>query len=319
MLNRQLILCLAAATVISGCGGGSNESPLTRGGPHTWQLVAGASSQQEALQSLKFYQNALTIDAGDTVTWAFPTGEPHTVTFLGPRPAPPPPTDPTARLPAGGSSYDGTAYTSSGFVLLGKTYSLRFPTPGTYKYHCLLHGPSGMTGTIVVQNAGAPYPTAQSALNDAAQVKIQSDLAQALGAVGQFPYITDGPHVAAGLAPGLNTGMPSPLTVLRFLSGGDLTKTTVTVAVGSTIQWTNLSNNAPHTVTFGPVGQPFPTLNPFSPPSGGNTYDGSAMVNSGVLFPGKSFSLTFTKAGTYTYHCIFHDDTENMIGTVVVQ
>ncbi len=176
-----------------------------------------------------------------------------------------------------------------------------------------------MTGTIIVQNAGAPYPTAQSALNNAAQVQIQSDLMQALGAVAQFPYVTGGPHLAAGLAPGLNVGIPSPLTVLRFLNGGDLSKTTVTVAVGSTVEWTNLSNNEPHTVTFAPVGQPFPTLNPFSPPSGGNTYDGTTLVNSGVMFAGKSFSLTFTKAGTYTYHCIFHDDTENMIGTVVVQ
>lgn len=278
-----------------------------------------SSDQQEALQSLKFYQNSLTIDAGDTVRWAFPTGEPHTVTFLGPRPAPPPPTDPSVRQPAGGSTYDGTTYTSSGFVLLGNTYSLKFPTPGTYRYYCLLHGPSGMMGTIVVQNAGAPYPTAQSALANAVLTQTQSDLTQALGAVAQFPYASDGPHVAAGLAPGLNVGMPSPLTILRFLNGGDLSKTTVTVAAGSTVQWTNLSNNAPHTVTFAPVGQPFPTLNPFSPPSGGNTYDGTTLVNSGVLFPGKSFSLTFTKAGTFTYHCIFHDDTEHMIGTVVVQ
>ena len=47
-------------------------------------------------------------------------------------------------------------------------------------------------------------------------------------------------------------------------------------------------------------------------------YDGTTLVNSGVLGPTQSFSLKFTKAGTYTYHCIFHDDTENMIGTVVV-
>ena len=60
-------------------------------------------------------------------------------------------------------------------------------------------------------------------------------------------------------------------------------------------------------------------MDPFSPPSGGTTYDGSALVNSGPLMPGQSFSLTFTKAGTYTYHCLFHDDTENMIGTITVQ
>jgi plastocyanin len=59
-------------------------------------------------------------------------------------------------------------------------------------------------------------------------------------------------------------------------------------------------------------------LDPFSPPSGGNTYNGTTLVNSGVMNPGSSFALKFTTAGTYTVHCIFHDDTENMIGTVVV-
>lgn len=162
MLTRALALFIAAM-LISGCGGSSNPAaPL---GPQTWQLVAGASAQQEALQSLTFYQNSLTIDAGDSVTWTFPTGEPHTVTFLGPRPTPPPPTDPSASLPAGGATYDGTTYTSSGFVLLGKMYSLRFPTPGTYTYYCLLHGPSGMTGTIVVPNRGCAVSDNPGSLN----------------------------------------------------------------------------------------------------------------------------------------------------------
>lgn len=60
-------------------------------------------------------------------------------------------------------------------------------------------------------------------------------------------------------------------------------------------------------------------MSPFSPASGPRSYDGTQPVNSGVLFPGQSFSLTFTKAGTYTYHCLFHDDTEHMVGTIVVQ
>ena len=71
-------------------------------------------------------------------------------------------------------------------------------------------------------------------------------------------------------------------------------------------------------MTFGIAGQPFPTLPPFAPPSGGTTYDGTVVTNSGPLLPGQSYSLTFTVPGTYTYHCLFHDDTEHMIATVVV-
>lgn len=92
----------------------------------------------------------------------------------------------------------------------------------------------------------------------------------------------------------------------------------ITIDAGDSVTW-QYPAGEPHTVTFAPVGAPFPTMDPFSPPSGGSSYDGSALVNSGPLFGGQSFSLTFTKAGTYTYHCLFHDDTENMIGTVVVQ
>jgi plastocyanin len=29
--------------------------------------------------------------------------------------------------------------------------------------------------------------------------------------------------------------------------------------------------------------------------------------------------VKLTKPGTYTYNCLFHDDTEGMVGTIVVQ
>ncbi len=58
-------------------------------------------------------------------------------------------------------------------------------------------------------------------------------------------------------------------------------------------------------------------------PSGGATYDGSGFVNSGLLFlrvpPGSqkppTYSLTFTKPGTYEYDCLLHP---GMDGTVTV-
>jgi len=309
--------------IIAACsGGGSTSSAVPRSsGPVAWALTAGASDAQEANQGLQFYTNAITIDAGDSVTWTFPAGEPHTVTFLGNRTALPPPTDPSAAQPAGGSSYDGSTYTSSGFMLLGKTYTLTFPKPGSFTYYCILHGQhGGMVGTIIVQQSGAPYPKAQTQYTTDAQASISRDLTAASASVGEFPYAVGGTHLAAGIASGLSNAPPATSTVVRFLdSKSEAPNQSVSVHVGGTVTWTNLSNNFPHTVTFGIAGAPFPNLPPFAPPSGGPTYDGTAVTNSGVMQPGQNYSLTFTKAGTYTYHCLFHDDTENMIGTVVVR
>ena len=317
--------CASAALVVLAACSNSGSSATTPSagpiGPQAFKIVAGGSMSMEALQALRFYPSSLTIDAGDSVTWSFPSGEPHTVTLLGPRAALPPPNDPTAPVPAGGATYDGTAYTSSGFQLLGGSYTLTFPKPGTFLYTCLLHGTltGGMNGVITVQPAGAPYPASNGTAVSAAAAAQAADLALAANAVSLFPFTAGGPHLVAGITPGLSAGPPAPSTVLRFLDGPSLSSTSVTVHVGDTVTWTNESNNEPHTVTLAPVGAPFPTLDPFSPPSGGNVYDGTKLVNSGVINPGSSFSVQFTKAGTYTYHCIFHDDTENMIGTVIVQ
>jgi len=65
----------------------------------------------------------------------------------------------------------------------------------------------------------------------------------------------------------------------------------VDVAVGATVTWTN-GDSVAHTVTAD---------------------DGSF---NGNVDPGATFSFTFTKAGTFTYHCSIHP---SMTGTVVVK
>jgi len=66
----------------------------------------------------------------------------------------------------------------------------------------------------------------------------------------------------------------------------------ISIPVGGTVTWTN-QDSVPHTVT---------------------STDGGPL-NSGTMAPGSSYSYTFTKAGTYTYHCSIHP---SMTGTVVV-
>src|SRR5579875_178947 len=58
---------------------------------------------------------------------------------------------------------------------------------------------------------------------------------------------------------------------------------TLTVAPGTTVTWTN-KDGAAHTVTS----------------------DSGAWPDSGNLATGKSFSFTFTKGGTYAYHCAIY-------------
>ena len=319
MDGRRIVpaACAAAlAIVLASCG----ESP-TPGGPITlpgpqWRLNAGGAAHSQAYQGLQFYPNTITVDAGDTVSWTFASGEPHTVTFLASSQAtPPPPTDPSAPAPAGGSSYDGSTYTSSGFRAGGAIYSLQFTKPGTYTYYCLLHGPE-MQGTVVVNPDGTAYPFTEDAYSSQAVAQTQSDLNDAaswVSALAPLPAST----VDAGLS---GPASPSHATVLRFLTTANVDDSTITVPAGTTITWVNAANNAPHTVTFPIAGQPLPTLpgDPFTPPMGGSTYDGTQVTNSGVLAPGQSYKLTFTKAGTFVYYCLFHDG-QGMAGTVVVQ
>ena len=121
----------------------------------------------------------------------------------------------------------------------------------------------------------------------------------------------------------------------------------ITINAGDTITWKHNAGVEPHTVTFlGPDGKRPEDIMPEGPPQGnqppriilapnvafaqgGNTYDGSAYVNSGVIAAGnpgpQEFSVTFPKAGTYNYICVLHsaqlpDGTIlGMKATVVVQ
>jgi plastocyanin len=71
----------------------------------------------------------------------------------------------------------------------------------------------------------------------------------------------------------------------------------VEVVLGTTVTWTN-QDNVPHNVTIAPVVM-----------SSSNDWE------SRLLYPGQSFSYTFTSQGTFQYHCQEHP---GMIGTVIV-
>jgi plastocyanin/predicted lipoprotein with Yx(FWY)xxD motif len=321
MRFRQLLITLCAFAFAIFAALPASNSPVSAAGVN-WQVSAGSGTPDAAVTGMAFYPPVITIDEGDSITWSF-NGDAHTVTFLSGAAAPPPISQ-AAAIPAGGPSYDGTGLVNSGIITPGNTFTLNFTKAGTFQYQCLLH--PVMHGTVVVQPAGTPYPQTQADYNEAATVAEQTDLGQGNTLRRQLqaaPPVTttnaDG-STNYNVNAGASAGMAS---IMRFLPGK------LTINVGDTVTWTNIDSIDPHTVTFAPDGNypEFPTPASLTP-AGGPTYDGSTFTNSGLIvpagsppFPGipttKSFTLKFTKAGTYTYHCLIHDP-NGMIGKIRV-
>lgn len=114
------------------------------------------------------------------------------------------------------------------------------------------------------------------------------------------PTATGGstPTVAPTATP-TPTPMPTPTATEASASGNSVTianfafsPQSLTVKVGTKVTWTN-NDVATHTVTAT-----------------------NKAFDSGPLSNGKTFSFTFTKAGTYTYGCSIHP---RMQATIIVQ
>lgn len=287
--------------------------PVAAAGPVAWNVDAG-TGDATGVAALKFYPTAITIDAGDSITWKV-AGNAHTVSFLTAGQTPPSPESPAAQSPAGGTTFDGSTFTSSGLILPAPgqdTYSLTFPTTGTFPFLCLLH--PGMTGTVTVNAPGTAYPQDQAAITAAAQAAEAADIATGHALEASFTPSTtanaDGSttyHLAAGVG-------SNGISILRFISE------TLDIKVGDTVEWTNADTNGePHSVSFGAEPQ---DPSAFAP-AGGSTYDGTEPWVSSGLYVGPpipaphSYSVKFTKAGSFPYICVLHDII-GMTGTINV-
>ena len=94
---------------------------------------ASAATVTVDISGFLFKPDVLFITAGDTVTWTNRDSAQHSVVFL-----------------------TGLGQTEN--FGLGQSSSLRFITPGTYRYICGLHGQS-MSATVVVSPADGPIAT----------------------------------------------------------------------------------------------------------------------------------------------------------------
>ncbi len=329
---RKALSCLWILSLSACAGGGmQSTSPIpsvpasvdraaqTAGFASTnWSIGTGASDHNFAVQDLDFYPNAITINAGDTVSYHVASGsggDAHTVSFFPAGAKVPTPFDPNDVNPYGGSTVDGTHALNSGILAGGQVFTLNFPTPGTYRILCLFHEPA-MVMTVVVQRTGTPYPHTAAYYANAAQTERWDDLNAGFASISSFPFKPGGTTLAAGISPGLVHFPPADSTVLRFLDIGKLLSNSgnMTIKVGTVLTWVNESSNEPHTVTFNVAGQsdlppipPDPAVNVVAPP-GITDYDGSKIVNSGTFAPGQKFQLRFTKAGQFYYGCVYHDN-----------
>ncbi|MEO5953204.1 MAG: hypothetical protein ABIQ44_12130, partial [Chloroflexia bacterium] len=335
-------------------------APTTQGEPQTFTALVGNGistkvGDKPSWQGQNFYPATITVNVGDSVLWKFNSGnEPHTVSFMGPitktldfavpdptysPPAGAPPKilfNPIVVNPAGGDTYDGSAFTNSGIRAADQPgpleYKLTFSKSGTYDYVCLLHSGAlpdgtkvGMIGKVVVQDAGSAYPMTPEQVMAEGRRLIDSDAQRAkdlepamMAAVKPSETMADGStmhHITVG-----NMDMERNLEFQRFAPQN------VTVKVGDTVEFSLGMAPAFHTITLGdepdvllvepqPAGPPKIVFNPAVLfPSGGPVHTGTGYYNSGPLAGPmdppeaglKSYSLKFTQAGRYEYICVPH-------------
>lgn len=311
----------------------------------TWAVTVGTDIEAENIELNSYFPNVLTVNVGDTVNWTFAGF--HTVTFnagqpplplIGPGPNPGElqlgagyfPYPPGPNPPSG--NYDGSTQISSGTPPNGPgpsdqappPFTLSFTKAGTFTYECMIH--PGMHGTVVVTPSGGALPEAPDQAtarggNEAMMLEdtIRQEAASVQAGHGTSPSGTGVVTSAAGVSD------PGGVSKLAFLPGD------LTVHVGDVVVWTLADPFEAHTVTFTGGAPPPDFATPAGPPTngpptlviranvagpvGGSTYSGQGYANSGILFPGQSYALSFSTPGTYQYLCLIHPF---MMGTVTV-
>jgi plastocyanin len=102
----------------------------------------------EIIGGRRFDPITITVQSGETVTWANVTDETHTVTAY------------EDKIPEGADyfasgDFDSQEAASSdltpGLLREGDEYEVTFEVPGTYEYFCIPHEADGMIGTVVVE------------------------------------------------------------------------------------------------------------------------------------------------------------------------
>lgn len=314
---------LAVVAALAMSSGASAADPL--------QVQVGLGSGTVGGQA--YLPGKVTVEVGQVITFHVASDEPHSVTLgVGPDGVPPDAwpvsgwqastATPPAAVDLGQANFDGSSFFNTGLMYKGSSASLSFIKPGTYIFDCIIH--PGMTGEIDVVEEGAGGTTTQDQADAAA--KQTSDALLALveptrqarldsvetrknpDGTTTWNIFADASTVAQDL-PGGGTGY---LELYEMLPQG------LAIGVGDTVHW---SATGVHTVTFPGPGQDPSTIDPFGPPVGGDTFDGTSEASSGLLNAAtgspSSFTLTFPTAGVFGYVCALHQQF-GQVGTIAV-
>jgi plastocyanin len=249
---------------------------------------------------------------------------------------------PTRAADAPVETYSGSGYASSGRLVKeslipgappNRTYSLTFDTPGLYEYRCLIHA-DWMSGLVDVAPAAAADVPTQADIDATAQQEQALFMArlERARAQGTTPRSQPGPNGTSTWFVRAGNGLfqidDAHVNLLEFLPKEQ------TIHAGDTVIW---SSGTVHTVTFNPTPPEPQWLTPevqtdgsvrvvrnaqllaLANPSG--TFVPTLFFNSGVLNTagplGATWSLTFSKAGTFGYYCGVHRE-QGMKGTITV-
>lgn len=338
-MRKTLIVMLAALALIATACGDDDDGTDAPSGAQTYDVDIDADADPQ-FQISTYFPAKLTVRPGDTINFRSASkAHPHTVTLgikadQSNRPALITPqgenpvafgpcftdTEPSTQLaacptpdpnPASPPAFAGKGYWSSG--ILSKAAGPTTPAnitlkldaatpPGDYTFLCMLH--PFMTGVLTVadDDGDRQAPTAVRADAEAAA-------ARAIEATADVK-----PRAAT---PGnVTAGWGDNITAVNLFD-----PQAITIKAGETVTWTATSPYEPHTVTFESKftspGDPAVSM-PAGVKSGG-TYTGgftsSGFFGPEPFFPGNTFSLKFSRAGTYQYVCAIHPP---MTGTVTV-
>lgn len=293
-----------------------NGSDVRAAGEDTVNVTVGDGEPGYSVNA--FLPENLTVQTGTTVNWEFKWFEPHMVVLVNgdiDTSGAEPPADPSP------FDFDGVRnYVYSG-VLFGpdQHFAIKFQKAGDYHIECFIH--PGMTGSVKVVDSGATDTQAAADARAAGEYTAAITTLKNLAAEDSakpVPSTTraDGTKLFDATMDDARGGRDY---IQQFFP------VTLNIKTGDSVRWTNPTSNA-HTVTFNPPPGP-PEGDPFEiPPSKpAAAFDGTGFWHSGVIGVNPddpttptSFEMTFSKAGSFQYVCILHED-QGMVGTVNVE